>query len=143
MSAAGSDNPNWLPIVNHDCHSAAPRAARVHAAAKRQQRDAAAARPDSREFDYLRDEIAGRVVDRLNDITRSFPVALDMGCNTGNIVRKLREATSGGADMPGDIRELHMLDYSRASVCASGGRRWLHVGPVLARGCLRLACVLE
>jgi len=60
----------------------------------------------SRDFDYLRDEVAARLVDRLNDITREFPVALDLGANTGNIVKQL----SGH----GGVKKLFMLDSCRA-----------------------------
>lgn len=57
---------------------------------KREQRDLAATRPDSAKFDYLKDEVARRLVDRVLDISkRDFPVAVDLGCGNGHIGRFL------------------------------------------------------
>ncbi|KAK3314715.1 S-adenosyl-L-methionine-dependent methyltransferase [Apodospora peruviana] len=44
---------------------------------------------ESRQADYLKDEIAGRVCERLLDIKRHFPRALDLGANSCNIARAL------------------------------------------------------
>lgn len=49
----------------------------------RQHRDRAAAGLDS--HDFLLRECAARLVDRLDDITRRFPTALDLGCHGGEI----------------------------------------------------------
>lgn len=46
---------------------------------------------ESEDYDYLRKEVASRLVDRLDDITREFPLALDMGCHRGHIRNSLRE----------------------------------------------------
>lgn len=43
----------------------------------------------SRQVDYLRDEVATRLCDRLLDINRHFPKALDFGANACNIARIL------------------------------------------------------
>ena len=43
----------------------------------------------SRQVDYLRDEIATRLCDRLLDINRKFPKVLDFGANACNIARIL------------------------------------------------------
>lgn len=43
----------------------------------------------SRKVDYLRDEVAARLCDRLLDINRNFPKALDFGANACNIARIL------------------------------------------------------
>lgn len=43
----------------------------------------------SRQVDYLRDEVAFRLCERLLDINRSFPNALDFGANACNIARAL------------------------------------------------------
>ena len=59
----------------------------VFAALKAKQRDAAASATDFDDYEYLRDAIAERVVDRLSDILREFPLCLDLGCNAGNICR--------------------------------------------------------
>src|SRR3546814_13756990 len=49
-------------------------------AAKRRQRRRAAAMPGDR--DFLRDAVAERLLDRLDDIKRSFPTALVQGCDS-------------------------------------------------------------
>ena len=43
----------------------------------------------SRKTDYLKDEVAQRLVDRLLDIDRQFPTVLDLGANSCNIARAL------------------------------------------------------
>ena len=44
---------------------------------------------ESRKVDYLRDEVAQRLTDRLLDINRQFPHVLDLGANSCNIARAL------------------------------------------------------
>ena len=53
----------------------------------RARRDRAAVNFD--EFDFLFREVADRLADRLLDITRAFPVALELGCHTGGLKRVL------------------------------------------------------
>ncbi|KAF5510840.1 Arginine-hydroxylase NDUFAF5 [Colletotrichum siamense] len=43
----------------------------------------------SRQADYLKDEVASRLCERLLDIKRSFPRVLDLGANSCNIARAL------------------------------------------------------
>ena len=69
------------------------------------QRDAAALTASDLQYEYLRDEVARRVIDRLSDITRTFPHAVDVGCNTANIARQLPVGQSG-------IQTLLSLDTS-------------------------------
>ena len=68
------------------------------------------------EYEYIRDEIASRLVDRLDDSTRTFPLALDFGSVSGHIYRaicaddalvKYDDAPTGGI---GGIRKLVQLD---------------------------------
>lgn len=47
----------------------------------RRHRDRAAARLG--DFDFLLREVGERLADRLDDVTRRFPMALDLGCRTG------------------------------------------------------------
>ncbi|GAB5357122.1 hypothetical protein AAMO2058_000347300 [Amorphochlora amoebiformis] len=60
-------------------------------------------------YDYLRDEIASRLVDRLNDVSPSkkFPVAVDLGAFSGH-VRKTLEYTAKNKG----ISKLHQLEQS-------------------------------
>lgn len=37
------------------------------------------------EYDFLHNEVALRLCDRLDDVIRDFPLALDMGCHGGNV----------------------------------------------------------
>jgi SAM-dependent methyltransferase len=57
-------------------------------AAVRRHRNRAALRPEAAEF--LACEAAERLADRLDDVTRRFPLALDLGCRHGVLARLLR-----------------------------------------------------
>ncbi|KAI9822034.1 MAG: hypothetical protein M1832_003206 [Thelocarpon impressellum] len=57
------------------------------------QKERAARDPEaSREVDYIRDEVAGRLTERLLDIKRDFPRVLDLGANACNIAKALTAA---------------------------------------------------
>lgn len=56
-----------------------------------QKERAAANAHHSRQVDYLRDEVARRLCERLLDINRNFDKALDFGANACNIARVLTE----------------------------------------------------
>lgn len=60
----------------------------------RHHRDRAAAHLDA--HDFLLIEAAERLVDRLSDITRRFPLALDLGCRGGVLAKVL--GTRGGVE---------------------------------------------
>jgi len=54
------------------------------------QKERAAANPEAgREADYLKDEVAIRLSERLLDVKRHFPKVLDLGANSCNLVRAL------------------------------------------------------
>ena len=71
------------------------------------------------EYDYLRQEIAARLVDRLDDMKRAFPLALDFGAGAGHVYREIcaddalvgdgedGAPTGGGI---GGVRKLVQLD---------------------------------
>ncbi|MQX37084.1 methyltransferase domain-containing protein [Roseospira navarrensis] len=84
----------------------------------RRHRERAAAGWDG--FDFLVRETADRLVDRLDDITRRFPVALDLGCHGGEVGRVLNGR--------GGIETLIQADLSdgMARRAAANG-----VGPVM------------
>jgi NADH dehydrogenase [ubiquinone] 1 alpha subcomplex assembly factor 5 len=54
----------------------------------RKRRDRAAA--GFQAHDFLVREVAERLVDRLDDVLRRFPVALDLGCHTGEVADTLK-----------------------------------------------------
>ncbi len=70
----------------------------------RRQRERAAAGLDG--HDFLFREVAERLADRLDDIKRKFPLALDLGCHSGQLARAL-----GGR---GGIETLASTDLSQA-----------------------------
>jgi NADH dehydrogenase [ubiquinone] 1 alpha subcomplex assembly factor 5 len=53
----------------------------------RRRRDKAS--PDFKRYDFLFQEVAAHLTDRLEDIQRKFPVALDLGCHTGATTKAL------------------------------------------------------
>ncbi|KAJ7373128.1 NADH dehydrogenase [ubiquinone] 1 alpha subcomplex assembly factor 5 [Desmophyllum pertusum] len=63
--------------------------------AKRRQKNRAALAEDVAVYDYLRDEVAERMVDRIGDIARHFPMALDLGCGRGHISKYLTKEQVG------------------------------------------------
>ena len=69
---------------------------------------------DSPYYDYLRTEVANRVVDRLDDITRGFPRALDLGCHRGHILKALVDKEGIG-----QIETLIHSDISAEAVSAA------------------------
>jgi SAM-dependent methyltransferase len=64
---------------------------------------------------FLRDEIAARLVDRLEDIRRTLPTVLDLGCGDGTL----------GCRLPGHlgIERLISADLARSAVARATGAR--------------------
>ncbi|GAB0133911.1 hypothetical protein EsDP_00002305 [Epichloe bromicola] len=70
--------------------SGAPRFQVFNRRTKWLQKERAASKPEqSRQADYLKDEVAIRVSERLLDINRHFPRVLDLGANSCNLARAL------------------------------------------------------
>ncbi|CAO0793387.1 unnamed protein product [Mucor circinelloides] len=90
-------------------YATAPQAFQVfNREAKKLQKDRAAMNvEESRTVDYLKDEIAARVADRLLDINRDFDTVVDLGSGCGHIVK---HATK---DM---MKKLIMCDMSEQSL---------------------------
>ncbi|OQS01137.1 hypothetical protein ACHHYP_20069 [Achlya hypogyna] len=76
-------------------------------AMKRQQRNNAAMLTNSTEYEYLREEVARRLVDRLEDIDREFPLAADLGAGSGYIYKSL--APDAGL---GGIKKLLQFEFA-------------------------------
>ncbi|KAJ5728485.1 hypothetical protein N7493_004815 [Penicillium malachiteum] len=90
---------------------------------KHLQKDRAARNvEESRKVDYLKDEVAMRLCERLLDIKRDFPNVLDLGANSCNIARALTtpymdEGTPEGVITPplsSKISKLTCVETSRA-----------------------------
>ncbi|KAM3864898.1 arginine-hydroxylase NDUFAF5, mitochondrial [Diretmus argenteus] len=56
---------------------------------KRKQKSWSASLQDGHHYDYLRDEVGSRVADRVYDIARTFPLALDVGGGKSHIAEHL------------------------------------------------------
>ncbi|EXJ86592.1 hypothetical protein A1O3_03545 [Capronia epimyces CBS 606.96] len=65
-----------------------------------QKERAAANAEHSRNVDYLKDEVARRLVDRLLDIDRQFPKVLDLGANSCQIARALSKPPLIAPELP-------------------------------------------
>ncbi|CAN0127149.1 unnamed protein product, partial [Heterosigma akashiwo] len=71
----------------------------------------------SRGYDYLRVEVARRLVDRLEDVMKEFPLALDLGCHSGQIYQQLvKEKALSGEGGVGGIKDLVMADCSEKAL---------------------------
>ena len=67
----------------------------------RRHRDRAAAAFGN--HDFLFRESAERLCDRLDDVKRGFPLALDLGCHTGQLARALKGRGSIGTLVQCDL----------------------------------------
>ncbi|KAM9856548.1 arginine-hydroxylase NDUFAF5, mitochondrial isoform 3-T5 [Aulostomus maculatus] len=74
---------------------------------KKRQKNWAASLQDSRQYDYLRDEVGSRVADRVYDIARTFPLALDVGGGRGHIAEHLSKEV---------VERLFLTDVSEATL---------------------------
>ncbi len=83
----------------------------------RARRDRAA--PRLREADFLFRESAVRLTDRLLDVTRTFPLALDLGCHTGMIGEDLRSSQKIGALVQADLSPRMAQAAMAANQCAA------------------------
>lgn len=81
---------------------------------KARQRLKTASLPNHQYYEYLRDEMTSRLIDRIEDINRPFPTSLDLGCHSGLFGKKIAEgdslrSSSGGI---GGIEKLVEADIS-------------------------------
>ncbi|XP_075818434.1 arginine-hydroxylase NDUFAF5, mitochondrial isoform X2 [Microtus pennsylvanicus] len=78
---SGSTSPRALNIFDREL--------------KRKQKNWAARQPEPMKFDYLKEEVGSRIADRVYDIARDFPLALDVGCGRGYIAQHLNKEIVG------------------------------------------------
>jgi SAM-dependent methyltransferase len=89
-----------------------PEAARVFDRALLPQRRDRAARQKTDAADFLFAESAERLLDRLDDVTRKFPLALDLGSRDGVLARALQGRGGIAQLIQGDLSP-RMLDAAR------------------------------
>lgn len=82
----------------------------------RRHRDRAAA--GITQHDFLIREVAERLLERLEDIRRGFPLALDLGCHHGMVAALLQESPAP----PGGIETLVQADLSPAMAGRAAAR---------------------
>ncbi|KAK6510347.1 hypothetical protein TWF506_009461 [Arthrobotrys conoides] len=77
------------------------------------QRDRAAKNAEeSRKVDYLRDEVANRLVERLYDINRSYEHVLDLGAGACHLARALHRPCTGLEPFASRIKHLTSTELS-------------------------------
>ncbi|KAF7659025.1 hypothetical protein LDENG_00003620 [Lucifuga dentata] len=76
-------------------------------AMKKRQKNWAASLQNSHQYDYLRDEVGSRVADRVYDIARTFPLALDIGCGKSHIAEHLSKEV---------VERLFLTDFSEKTL---------------------------
>uniref|UniRef100_A0A672LSV7 Arginine-hydroxylase NDUFAF5, mitochondrial n=1 Tax=Sinocyclocheilus grahami TaxID=75366 RepID=A0A672LSV7_SINGR len=74
---------------------------------KRKQKQWASSLLDSDKYDYLRDEAGSRVADRVYDVSRTFPLALDVGCGKSHVAEHLSKEI---------VERLFLTDISDSSL---------------------------
>ncbi|XP_062466673.1 arginine-hydroxylase NDUFAF5, mitochondrial isoform X2 [Pezoporus occidentalis] len=67
---------------------------------KRKQKNWAALQAEPGKCDYLREEVGGRIADRVFDIPRTFPLALDVGSGRGYIAQHLTKKNAVESEVP-------------------------------------------
>ena len=82
----------------------------------------------SRATDYLKDEVARRLVDRLLDINREFPNVLDLGANSCNIARAIAQPPLEAPEIPDETAEKKLPLDKRVGhlTCAETSPATLH-----------------
>lgn len=69
-------------------------------------------------YDYLRRESASRIVDRIEDISRSFPTCLELGCHRGHLYDLINGTEGLGDDGGGigGIKTLYQCDMAPSAM---------------------------
>ncbi|XP_007890492.1 arginine-hydroxylase NDUFAF5, mitochondrial isoform X2 [Callorhinchus milii] len=78
---------------------------------KRRQKNWASSVSESGKYDYLKKEVGSRVAERIFDVSRTFPVALDIGCGKGYIAQNLNTDVVQKLFQV-DIAENTLINYS-------------------------------
>ncbi|KAJ3362439.1 hypothetical protein GGF32_006085 [Allomyces javanicus] len=78
--------------------------------AKKLQRDRAAKHPNARLTDYLKDEVAHRIVERILDVKDRYPTIVDIGAGAGHLVKHLDQDITNKVIMCDVSRDLLYRD---------------------------------
>lgn len=80
---------------------------------KARHRDFSLSVHDGEYYDYLRQESASRIVDRIEDIMKDFPLALELGCHRGHLYDLInaQEGLNGTGGI-GGIEKMYQCDIS-------------------------------
>ncbi|KAK7810290.1 hypothetical protein U0070_019318 [Myodes glareolus] len=101
---SGSTSPRALNIFDREL--------------KRKQKNWAARQPEPMKFDYLKEEVGSRIADRVYDIARDFPLALDVGCGRGYIAQHLNKETVG---------KIFQTDIAEHALCNKCNYKYVHM----------------
>ncbi|XP_061627089.1 arginine-hydroxylase NDUFAF5, mitochondrial isoform X5 [Phyllopteryx taeniolatus] len=74
---------------------------------KKTQKERAAADRRGQKYDYVREEVGSRVADRVYDVARTFPLALEIGAGRGHIAQHLSKDT---------VERLFLTDISETAL---------------------------
>lgn len=83
-------------------------------AVKAKQKARAAVAENADDFDYLRDELASRVVDRICDMSRTFPRGLDLFSGSCHVLKAVVEAENKPGLQSLALVDVHPVVLSRA-----------------------------
>ncbi|XP_057699612.1 arginine-hydroxylase NDUFAF5, mitochondrial isoform X1 [Corythoichthys intestinalis] len=74
---------------------------------KKKQKEWAGSGHETRKYDYLREEVGSRLADRVYDVARTFPLALEIGAGRGHIAQHLSKDV---------VERLFLTDISEATL---------------------------
>ncbi|XP_061535280.1 arginine-hydroxylase NDUFAF5, mitochondrial isoform X2 [Phycodurus eques] len=83
---------------------------------KKTQKERAAAGGRGQKYDYVREEVGSRVADRVYDVARTFPLALEIGAGRGHVAQHLSKDT---------VERLFLTDISETALVCDRRRRSL------------------
>jgi len=85
---------------------------------KGRQREWSLTLPESEYYDYLREESAARIADRIEDISRNFQLGLELGCHRGHLYDLINATESLGDEGGGigGIKKLYQCDMAPSAL---------------------------
>ena len=103
--------------ISNSCRSLSSQVDVFDRSLKRRQRESRFNLKERCDYDYLRQQSASGLVDRIEDISRSFPLALELGCDGGHVFDLINEKEGfDGVGGVGGIQTLIMCDNIPSSL---------------------------